>query len=110
MYDNIVKAALTYEEQAQNYSIFSELMKKGVKLKDLVEKAEKPTAPELFTVMEDAVRNCDTVKEACAELEKTEHCAVHRLCMQDEEYRKAREKYEEIVTKAYAASVKENEK
>ncbi len=78
--------------------------------KVLVHRTFARTAPELFTVMEDAVRNCDTVKEACAELEKTEHCAVHRLCMQDEEYRKAREKYEEIVTKAYAASVKENEK
>jgi hypothetical protein len=106
MYENIAKAALTYEEQAQNYSIFSDLMKKGVKLKDLLEKAEKPTDPELFAVMERSVKDDKTVCEAKAALCEAKEEALCRLCAQDDGYISARMRYEEAVSKAYAEAQK----
>ncbi len=106
MYENIAKAALTYEEQVQNYSIFSDLMKKGVRLKNLLEKAEKPTDPELFAVMERTVKDDKSVCEAKTALCTAKEEAVCRLCAQDEGYITARIKYEEAVSRAYAESQK----
>lgn len=69
-------------------------------------KAEKPTDPELFAVMERSVKEDKTVCEAKAALCEAKEEALCRLCAQDDGYISARMRYEEAVSKAYAEAQK----
>lgn len=113
-YDNILKALgtqntsesrLTYEEQAQNYSLFSDLMRKGVRLQDLIDKANTPKEPsidtELFSIMEVTVAKEEGVRSAKAELEQMGQRILRKICMSDPQYSNAYKNYRDQVTKAY---------
>lgn len=122
-YQNILKAvqgqqSLSAGQQADNYSAFSELMKQGVYLPDLLKKVEKVDELEkrlselgskpsidddLFSVMEAAVKGDADVKAAAARRQSAKTEALSRLCMEDAAYRAADDEYRRAVHRAYVA-------
>jgi len=128
-YENILKAvnsegkALSTKQQADNYSTFSELMKQGVYLPDLLKKIdalesrvdemskpkENPIDAELFAVMEQAVKDDPAVVEARRKLQAEKTRVISELCMQSEAYRDAFNQYRRQVNSSYV-SVREEVK
>lgn len=121
-YSNILKAVqgqekLTAAQQADNYGTFSNLMKEGVYLPDLLAKVQKvdelekrlaeidrPSVDEdLFAVMEAAVKGDAEVKTAYQRRQEAKTAAISRLCMQDDGYRRADEDYRQAVHRAYVS-------
>ncbi len=120
-YENILKAvnsegkSLSTKQQADNYSTFSELMKQGVYLPDLLKKIdalesrvdemskpkENPIDAELFAVMEQAVKDDPSVANAKRELQNEKTRVISELCIRDERYRDAFENYRHIVNSCY---------
>ena len=112
MYDNILKYVgassdngLSYEKQAKNYEIFSDLMKKGVDLQELVEKANAPKEPlmdeSLFRAMENTVSDNKGVRSAKTDLDSMKDTILFRLCMTDPEYSRLYKEYKNEVIRAY---------
>ena len=122
-YGNILKAlgkedphqgGLTYEQQSANYSAFSQMMKDGVYIPDLLKRIEtledqvkeqavkKDTLDaDLFSVMEQAVKGDPDVKKARQRLAEEKTRVITDLCMRDEGYRGAMESYRRAVNAAY---------
>lgn len=122
-YGNILKAlggqgqqssGLTMQQQSDNYSAFSELMKQGVYLPDLMKRMEGMEAKikemdarrsaedmDLFAVMESAVKDASEVKEARQRMADEKSRVISRLCMDDPGYRDAVETYRRVVNQTY---------
>lgn len=115
MYENILNALsggkvnqLTYEDSARNYALFDELQKKGVKLEDLIRKAnaaddELRVNPAVFTAMEKAVADRPEVKAAKADLERARDEAMRELLRSCPAYMSAETAYRDAVGKAYTS-------
>ena len=121
-YENILKAmkpgeGLTVQQQSDNYKAFSELMKEGVYIPDLLKKIDtmekriealdKPKESvldaELFSVMENSVKEDPSVLEAKAALQSAKTRVISELCMRDEQYRQLFEDYRRKVNTAYVS-------
>lgn len=122
-YGNILKAlggqgqqpsGLTMQQQSDNYSAFSELMKQGVYLPDLMKRMEGMEAKikemdarrsaedmDLFAVMESAVKDAPEVKEARQRMADEKSRVISCLCMDDPGYRDAVESYRRVVNQTY---------
>ena len=122
-YGNILKAlggqgqqssGLTMQQQSDNYSAFSELMKQGVYLPDLMKRMEGMEAKikemdarrsaedmDLFAVMESAVKDAPEVKEARQRMADEKSRVIARMCMNDPGYRDAVESYRRVVNQTY---------
>ena len=121
-YNNILKAlgkpsqssGLTIQQQSDNYNAFSELMKQGVYLPDLMKRMEGMEAKikemderrsaedmDLFAVMESAVKDAPEVKEARQKVADEKSRVIARMCMDDPGYRDAVESYRRVVNQTY---------
>ena len=122
-YGNILKAlgkedpqqgGLTYEQQSANYSAFSQMMKDGVYIPDLLKRIETLEAQvkeqavkkdtldaDLFSVMEQAVKGDPDVKKARQRLAEEKTRVISEMCMRDDGYRGAMESYRRAVNAAY---------
>lgn len=124
-YDNILKAlnqpqstpaqgGLTFQQQSDNYSAFSDLMKQGVYIPDLLKRIDALEAQvreqgqrkdtmdaDLFSVMEAAVKGDDEVKAAKQRLADEKSRVISEICSKDEGYRQAMEAYRRAVNAAY---------
>ena len=120
-YENIKNAisssgkGLTPQQQAENYDLFGKMMKEGISLSDLVKKVdaletevkdlkkpkESPMDAQLFSVMEQAVREDPAVIEAKRKLQAEKTRIISELCMADEVYRKLFGDYKTAVNSAY---------
>lgn len=122
-YNNILKAlggqgqqssGLTIQQQSDNYNAFSELMKQGVYLPDLMKRMEGMEAKikemderrsaedmDLFAVMESAVKDAPEVKEARQRVADEKSRVIARMCMDDPGYRDAVESYRRVVNQTY---------
>ncbi len=128
-YENIINAingnpgnGLTTQQQAENYDLFAKMMKEGVSLSNLVKKIDtlesevkdlkKPkTTPmdaQLFSVMEQAVRDNPEVQDARRRLQNEKTRIISELCMADEAYRKLFDEYRTTVNACYV-SIRENQ-
>ena len=122
-YDNIIKAlgkedpqqgGLSYQQQSDNYSAFSDLMKQGVYIPDLLKRIETLEAQvreqgarkdtmdaDLFSVMEASVKGDEEVKAAKQRLADEKSRVIAEICSKDEGYMKAMEDYRRTVNAAY---------
>ena len=125
-YSSILKAigkedtpqgGLTYQQQTENYSAFSDLMKQGVYIPDLLKRIDALEAQikeqgarrdtvdaDLFAVMESAVKGDDDVKRARQRLAEEKTRVISDMCMRDDGYRQAMESYRRAVNSAYIRS------
>lgn len=121
-YDNILKAlsqpkqgqtrVLSLEEKNRNYQLFDEIMKKGISLEELLHVADGKKTPdtistEVFSVMEEAVKEDEKVTEARLKASKMKAEVLSEICMKDERYRTVLEEYRKVVSEAYVRN-KEN--
>ena len=122
-YSSILKAigkedtpqgGLTFQQQTENYSAFSDLMKQGVYIPDLLKRIDALEAQvreqgqrkdtmdaDLFSVMEAAVKGDDDVKAAKQRLADEKSRVISEICSKDEGYRQAMESYRRAVNAAY---------
>lgn len=116
MYENILQALsqpkptqtkqLSLQEKSRNYQLFDELMKKGISLDDLLKVAEgKKDTPAIdttvFTVMEEAVKDDESVVRTRRTASDIKSQVISELCMKDDRYRMALEDYRKAVSEAY---------
>lgn len=106
---------LTPGQQVENYNMFSEMMKQGVYLPDLVKKVDVLTAEveslktkaktevdtELFEAMEASVKGVPEVKRAKQHLADVKSMVISEMCMKDPRYQEAYDEYRRTVNKAY---------
>lgn len=129
MYDNIQKvlngstSTLTPAQQSDNYKVFSDIMKEGIylpdmmtRLKELEAKMEKMDRPkenaidaQLFAVMESAVKDDQGVIDAKRQLQAEKSRIISDLCMADEGYRGAFDRYRTAVNAAYVGRREEGQ-
>lgn len=122
-YSSILKAigkedtpqgGLTYQQQTENYSAFSDLMKQGVYIPDLLKRIDALEAQvreqgqrkdtmdaDLFSVMEASVKGDEEVKAAKQRLADEKSRVIAEICSKDEGYMKAMEDYRRTVNAAY---------
>lgn len=112
-YQNILNAigqkpadnTLSASERVENYNLLEKLNAQGIKLSDLMKKAEqnepKETDPEVFSIMESAVKNDPEVKEARQRAAEMKSRVLAKICYQYPEYKAVIDEYRSIVTKAY---------
>ena len=128
-YSNVMKAlqgmqspataqGLTYEQQSANYAAFSELMKKGVYLPDLMTRMEELEAKvksleaqprhdanaELLAVMEASVKSDPEVREARQKVADIKTSIISEMCLKDPRYAQAVEDYKTTVNRVYIRS------
>ena len=110
-YSNIIKALqssddkLTPAEKVENYDLFKKLNDQGIKLSDLIKKAEQ-TAPqtndaELFSLMESTVKNEPEVKSARQRVADVKSEVLAKICYGYPEYKDAIDNYRKIVASVY---------
>lgn len=122
-YSSILKAlgkedppqgGLTFQQQTENYSAFSDLMKQGVYIPDLLKRIDALEAQvreqgtrkdamdaDLFSVMEASVKGDEEVKAAKQRLADEKSRVIAEICSKDEGYRQAMESYRRAVNAAY---------
>lgn len=112
---------LTTQQQSDNYKAFSELMKEGVYLPDMlneiktlkarVENLERPKDnpidAEIFSVMEAKVKGDPEVASAKTRLANAKTRIISELCMKDEEYRRLFDEYKTVVHAHYVGMKEE---
>ena len=129
VYDNILKAlnqpqqpapaqgGLTFQQQSDNYTAFSDLMKQGVYIPDLLKRIDTLEAQvkeqgakkdamdaDLFSVMEASVKGDEEVKAARQRLADEKSRVISEMCARDEGYRNALDAYRRTVNAAYIRS------
>ena len=121
-YGNILKAIqpqrqLTPQQQSENLDAFKRLQDQGVSIPDLLKRLDSleervsrlsesrpgPAEAELFAMMAEAVKDVPEVSEARKRMQAEKTRAISELCMQDEGYRAAFERYRGAVSEAYMA-------
>ena len=126
-YSNVLKAlqemqgsaqGLSYAQQSENYSTFSELMRKGVYLPDMLKRLDEleskvktlETQPkhdanaELIAVMEASVKSDPEVKKARQKVADIKTAIISEICMRDPRYADAVEEYKTTINRVYIAS------
>ena len=132
-YSNVLKAlqemqgsaqGLSYAQQSENYSTFSELMRKGVYLPDMLKRLDEleskvktlETQPkhdanaELIAVMEASVKSDPEVKKARQKVADIKTAIISEMCMRDPRYADAVEEYKTTVNRVYIASREQNDR
>ena len=112
--DDPQQGGLSYQQQTENYSAFSDLMKQGVYIPDLLKRIDALEAQvkeqgqrkevidaDLFAVMEASVKGDDDVKAAKQRLADEKSRVISEICSRDEGYRTAMEAYRRTVNAAY---------
>ena len=113
---------LSMAQQAENYDLFSKMMKEGVYLPDLIKRLDnmeakvkalesqpkQDTNAELLAVMEQAVKNHQEVKVARQHVADVKSAIITEMCMQDQRYRDALEAYKTTVNKVYIQTRESN--
>ena len=113
---------LSMAQQAENYDLFSKMMKEGVYLPDLIKRLDnmeakvkalesqpkQDTNAELLAVMEQAVKNHQEVKTARQHVADVKSAIITEMCMQDQRYRDALEAYKTTVNKVYIQTRESN--
>lgn len=113
---------LSMAQQAENYDLFSKMMKEGVYLPDLIKRLDnmeakvkalesqpkQDTNAELLAVMEQAVKNHPDVKASRQHVADVKSAIITELCMQDQRYRDALESYKTMVNKVYIQTRESN--
>lgn len=112
--DDPQQGGLSYQQQTENYSAFSDLMKQGVYIPDLLKRIDALEAQvkeqgqrkevidaDLFAVMEASVKGDDDVKAAKQRLADEKSRVISEICSGDEGYRTAMEAYRRTVNAAY---------
>lgn len=113
---------LSMAQQAENYDLFSKMMKEGVYLPDLIKRLDNMEAKvkalesqpkqdsnaELLAVMEQAVKNHPDVKASRQHVADVKSAIITELCMQDQRYRDALESYKTMVSKVYIQTRESN--
>lgn len=112
-YSNILKAIqqppiedkLSPADKVENYDLFKKLNEQGIKLSDLIRKAEqnapKQDDSELFSIMESAVKNEPDVKNARQHLADVKSQVLAKICYQHPEYKDAIDEYRRVVSETY---------
>lgn len=126
-YSNVMKAlqgmqsstgqasGLTYEQQSANYATFSELMKKGVSLPDMIRRMDELESKvkalesqprhdanaELLAVMEASVKSDPEVREARQKVADIKTAIITDICLKDPRYAQAVEDYKTTVNRVY---------
>lgn len=125
-YSSILKAlekeapqqgGLSYQQQTENYTAFSDLMKQGVYIPDLLKRIDALEAQvkeqgqkkdtidaDLFSVMEASVKGDEEVKTARQRLADEKSRVISEMCARDEGYRNALDAYRRTVNAAYIRS------
>lgn len=107
--------SLSWEQQSENYNIYSELTKKGVYIPDLLKRLDdleskvremesqpkRDTNAEILAVMEQAVRNHPDVKASRQHVADVKSTIITEMCMKDPRYKQALEDYKTMVNKVY---------
>lgn len=113
---------LSMAQQAENYDLFSKMMKEGVYLPDLIKRLDnmeakvkalesqpkQDTNAELLAVMEQAVKNHPDVKASRQHVADVKSTIITEMCMQDQRYRDALEAYKTTVNKVYIQTRESN--
>ena len=113
---------LSMAQQAENYDLFSKMMKEGVYLPDLIKRLDnmeakvkalesqpkQDTNAELLAVMEQAVKNHPDVKASRQHVADVKSAIITEMCMQDQRYRDALESYKTMVNKVYIQTRESN--
>lgn len=108
-YTNILNAiqknGLSSSDRMENYNILEKLNSQGIKLSDVLKRAEQGESraedPELFSLMESAVKDDPDVIASKKKLTDARTLVLARLCYQQPEYRTAMDEYRTVVSKAY---------
>lgn len=118
-YENILKAlgrpgeGLSQQQQSDNYRAFSEIMREGVYIPDMISQIDSlrarvdalehpnPVDAELFSVMESTVREDTDVRTAKDRLATAKTRVISELCMKDTDYRRLFEEYRTLVHTKY---------
>ena len=122
-YANILNAIngpkLTPSQMSENYKAFDEIQKQGVYLPDLIKRIEDleqkvktvGTSPdmtsEVFSVMESAVRDDESVKVARRKAQDIKSRILTEMCIKDPRYKAALDEYRATVNRVYVASKEE---
>ena len=112
--DDPQQGGLSYQQQTENYSAFSDLMKQGIYIPDLLKRIDALEAQvkeqgqkkdvmdaDLFAVMETSVRGDDEVKAAKQRLADEKSRVISEICSKDDGYRQAMDAYRRTVNAAY---------
>lgn len=124
-YSNVMKAlqgmqsagGLTYEQQSENYNAFSDLMRKGVYIPDLLRRIDelesevkalearpgRDADADLLAVMESAVHDDAEVVDARRRLSDLREAIITEMCLKDPRYSQASESYRTTVNRVYVA-------
>ena len=105
-YSNIMKAveAPGVESRPDNWQIINKWLTEGRDLLEIDRRMheDKPDMdPELFRVMESAVKSDPTVKEARQHAADVKSAILTELCLKEPRYREALEAYRKAVSDAY---------
>ena len=96
---------LSTADRVENYNLLEKLNAQGIKLSDLMKKAEqnepKGEDPEVFSIMESAVKNDPEVKEARQRVADVKSSVLVKICYQYPEYKEAIDNYRHVVSKIY---------
>ena len=109
-------------QQAENYDLFSKMMKEGVYLPDLIKRLDDMESKiktlesqpkhdanaELLAVMEAAVKNHPEVKASRQHVADVKSAIITEMCMQDQRCRDALESYKTMVNKVYIQTRESN--
>jgi len=123
-YQNIINAlqansgeGLSPQMKSDNYAAFNKIMEQGIYLPDLLKKVDALEAEikemkkpkdngvdaQLFSVMEQAVKDDPKVTEAKRRLQEEKTRIISELCMSKESYRQAFDDYRTAVNASYIA-------
>ena len=123
-YQNIINAlqansgeGLSPQMKSDNYAAFNKIMEQGIYLPDLLKKVDALEAEikemkkpkdngvdaQLFSVMEQAVKDDPKVTDAKRRLQDEKTRVISELCMKDESYRQAFDGYRTAVNASYIA-------
>ena len=106
---------LSMAQQAENYDLFSKMMKEGVYLPDLIKRLDDMEAKvkalesqpkhdanaELLAVMEAAVKNHPEVKASRQKVADAKTAIINEMCMKDPRFKDALEEYKTTVNRVY---------
>ena len=96
---------LSTADRVENYNLLEKLNAQGIKLSDLVKKAEQNEAKsddaELFSLMEASVKGDSEVKSARQRVADVKSSVLAKICYQYPEYKEAIDEYRRTVARVY---------
>ena len=96
---------LSTADRVENYNLLEKLNAQGIKLSDLMKKAEQNEAKsddaELFSLMEASVKGDPEVKSARQRVADVKSSVLAKICYQYPEYKEAIDEYRRTVARVY---------